>query len=74
MRVFHPNADYFKCPVPKEVTEALRQFKQIYGTRWKSILTNMWTNGTEKASGLDEGLLRQARNMIGPSRLYKVRP
>ena len=55
------------CSVPPEVTERLRQFSAENGKRWKSILSRLWLRGE------DEGLLRQARNMIGPSGIYKIK-
>lgn len=67
MRVFHPNNDYYTCPIPTEVIERLRQFKAENGVRWKSKLRALWT------AGHDDGLLRQARNMIGPNQLDKIK-
>ena len=67
MRVYHPNNDYYTCPVPTEVIERLRQFQAEHGTRWKSKLRALWT------AGHDDGRLRQARNMIGPNRLDKIK-
>lgn len=65
MRVHHPDGLYV-CPVPDEVTAALRAFARERGTRWKSILCQMW----ERSAGSSE--LLQARNFIGPTRLYKI--
>ena len=65
MRVHHPDG-YHVCPVPKDVTEAIASFAYLHGKRWKFALVRLWT------SGKDDGLLRQARNMIGPRRLYKI--
>ena len=65
MRLHHPDG-YYTCPVPDEVIEQLRQFKKEHGIRWKAKLIHLW------GSGKDEGLLRQARNMIGPGRLAKI--
>jgi hypothetical protein len=67
MRVHHPNG-YYECPVPREVTEALRQFRDDNGRRWKSKLRELWMQGADA----DDFLLRQARNMIGPTRLDKI--
>lgn len=66
MRINHPAQDKSVCPVPAEVTERLRQFKEENGKQWKAKLRRLWT------SGQDEGLLRQARNYIGPSRIDKI--
>lgn len=66
MRVHH-RAGLYTCPVPPAVTEALRAFAAGHGPRWKSKLCAMW----ERADGSPE--LIQARNMIGPTRLYKIK-
>lgn len=66
MKIHHPRGDLYDCPVPSEVIQRLREFKQANGIRWKAKLRALWT------SGQDEGLLRQARNMIGPSRIDKI--
>jgi hypothetical protein len=66
MRVHHPGARYYDCPVPDEVLERLRRFRDENGVRWKSKLRALWT------SGEDSGLLRQARNYIGPARIDKI--
>lgn len=67
MRIFHPEAKLYQCPVPKEVIESLREYKRANGARWKAKLRELWTRGE------DEGLLRQARNMIGPRRIDKIK-
>lgn len=66
MRVFHERGLY-ACPVPYEVTERLREFARENGRTWKARLRHLWTVGQ------DEGLLRQARNMIGPTRIGKIK-
>lgn len=66
MRIHHPNRELYRCPVPKEVTEALQAFAREHGKRWKSALLKVWDEGTESE------LLRQARNMIGKRRLYTI--
>jgi hypothetical protein len=68
MRIHHPNADIniSACPVPDEVLIAIRQFRRENGKSWKAKLSAFWL------SGKDEGALRNARNMIGPSGLYKI--
>lgn len=69
MRIHHPRNRLYECPVPRETTEALRAFKSANGVRWKSKLRDLW------ASGGDEDMpeLRQARNLIGPTRIDKIR-
>jgi hypothetical protein len=54
------------CPVTDEVLARLCEFAALHGKRWKITLINLWIRGD------DEGLLRQARNMIGHTDLYKV--
>lgn len=67
MRINHPNAELYKCGTRPEVVTALKAFKSANGKRWKSILTAMW----ERAEGSSE--LIQARNTIGPRRLYLLK-
>lgn len=66
MRIHHPGAKLYECPTPKPVIESLKAFAKANGKRWKSILCQMW----ERGEGTTE--LIQARNMIGPKRLYKI--
>lgn len=54
------------CPVDDEVRIAVKAFAHKHGRTWKSALRKLWT------SGKDEGPLRQARNMIGPSGLDRI--
>jgi len=49
------------------IMERLRQFAQENGRTWRAKLRHLWNIGQ------DEGLLRQARNTIGPSGLDKVK-
>lgn len=67
MRIHHANGLY-SCPVPTEVTEAVKAFARSNGSRWKSKLCDLWTSNGDES----QPLLRQARNMIGPSRIYKI--
>lgn len=53
--------------IPSGVIKALRTFRDLHGRKWKAALRALWD------SGLDEGVLRTARNLIGPSGLDKVR-
>jgi hypothetical protein len=66
-RSHHRPRDGHECPVPKEVIERLRAFRAEHGKNWKASLLKLWT------SGRDDGQLRQARNMIGPTALYKLK-
>jgi hypothetical protein len=67
MRGNHPRGLY-ECPVPEAVIAALRAFRDKHGPRWKAKLCELWMQGEDA----DDTLLRQARNMIGPRRLYKL--
>jgi len=66
MRWRHPSGQYYECSVRPDITRALVEFRNQNGARWKAKLVALWE------SGQDDGLLREARNMIGPSRLYKI--
>lgn len=67
MRVHHPNNDYYKCPVRPEVIAALKAYKGANGVRWKSKLVAEWQSGNCSQE------LQEARNVIGPRRLHKVK-
>jgi hypothetical protein len=67
MRVHH-RLGLYDCPVPNSVLDALRKFKNAHGRTWKLALREAWTQG--KDLGVD---LQQARNMIGPTRLDKIK-
>jgi ribosomal protein L37AE/L43A len=64
----HHREGVWKCPVPREVTDALYEFKVANGARWRSKLKLLWESGKESE------LLRQARNLIGPTSLHKINP
>ncbi len=66
LTLYHANGLY-ECPVPAEVTDALRAFKARRGVCWKYKLRVLW------ASGADEDLLGQARNMMGPDGIGKIK-
>lgn len=53
--------------VSSEIIARLREFKAEHGRNWKAALRALWI------SGCDEGLLRQARNVIGPNDLDRVK-
>jgi len=55
--------------IPVEVIERLKQFKAENGRLWKSKLRELWFTGADA----DDALLRQARNLIGPSDLDSVK-
>jgi hypothetical protein len=65
----HPPRDGHACPVPQRVLERLQSFKAEHGNRWKSMLCELWFHGKDA----DDCELRQARNMIGPTGLYKLK-
>lgn len=71
MRVHHP-AGLYACPVPAEVTRALRRFRAAHGTRWKAKLLGVWQAACAAVPEPDRGPLQQARNLIGPANLYKI--
>ena len=56
------------CPVPPEVTNRLLAFKRAHGVRWKAALCELWMQGQD----WNDSELRRARNLIGPSGLYKI--
>lgn len=62
----HPVA---ACPLPPEVTARLKTFSLCHGRVWKSRLCDLWVRGEDSR----DPSLRQARNLIGPSRLYKIK-
>lgn len=52
--------------VSQEIIDELRSFANEHGRSWRSKLRRLWD------AGGDTGLLRQARNVIGPSGLDKI--
>jgi hypothetical protein len=64
----HHQAGLYSCPVSKEVTDTVKAFASENGPRWRSKLCDMWANGSDS----DSPDLRQARNLIGPTNLYKI--
>lgn len=68
MRIHHPGNNLYACPVPVEVTTALREYAKANGKRWKSKLCGLWTKGDPTLTAQ----LQMARNMIGPRRLYVI--
>ncbi len=55
------------CPVDDEMRAALSAFKAENGLRWKAALRELWLQGK------DDGALRRVRNVVGPSRLDKIK-
>lgn len=55
-----------ECPVNDDIREAISMFARNNGRNWLSKLRDLWMTGN------DDGLLRQARNTIGPTRIAKV--
>jgi hypothetical protein len=56
------------CPVTDDIRRRLKVFAATQGRNWKAALRLLWLRGE------DEGLLRQARNTIGPSGLDRISP
>jgi hypothetical protein len=52
--------------VINEVRFALAVFARDHGRQWKAALRHLWSIGK------DEGYLRHARNLIGPTGLDKI--
>lgn len=50
-----------------QILVALRKFRDKHGRTWKAQLRSLWNTGR------DEGPLRMARNIIGPSGLDKIK-
>ena len=57
------------CPVTPEVRRAIVDYARAHGRTWRSQLCWLWTNDGD----VNEPLLRAARNIIGPSNLYKIK-
>lgn len=55
------------APIPQAIINALIKFRAAHGRNWKSVLCELWMQGQ------DEGDLRWARNVIGPSGLKDVK-
>lgn len=58
----------------REIMAALVRFKDKNGARWKSKLLAHWEKACADVSDMGErSLLQQARNIIGPRGLYKIK-
>lgn len=74
MRVNHPGARLYECPVSKEVTAALHRFRVANGFQWRARLKKLWTLPEEERKlALDEHLLA-AKDLIGPKRIMTITP
>lgn len=60
------NAPTGVCPVSASIRLAVVRYALVNGPGWRGSLSRLW------ASGKDEGNLRNARNMIGPSGLHRI--
>ena len=54
--------------IPADVLSRLRDFRQQHGPQWRSKLRLVWLAGRDG----NDHLLRQARNLIGPSGLDRI--
>jgi len=70
MRIHHGPGKLYVCAVPDEVIEALREYRRERGKCWRHHLTRQWAGHTNGAQVWP--LLWQARNLIGPRRLYLI--
>lgn len=65
----------YVCDVPIAVFEAVERYAAVHGRTWRAKLRKEWESA---CSGIDDAsertLLQQARNLIGPTRIAKVRP
>jgi hypothetical protein len=55
-----------ECRVGDDIRVRVKQFASEHGRTWKAALRHLWNTSQ------DEGLLRQARNSIGPRQLDKI--
>jgi hypothetical protein len=65
----HNPPDPTHCPVPADVSARLRDFAKTNGRAWRSKLSLQWSIGLD----VNDHLLRIARNMIGPGRIFNVK-
>ncbi len=56
------------CPVTDSIRGRVAAFAAEHGRTWRAKLRSLWN------SGKDDGLLRQARNIIGPNNLDRITP
>ena len=54
------------CSLTPDDIKAISEFARAHGNRWRNALRQLWESGN------DEGPLRRARNVIGPTDLAKV--
>lgn len=63
-----------RCPMTPEVWAALLRFKAAEGRYWKTRLCGDWSVGCVGTwDRTERALLMQARNILGPSCLYKIK-
>jgi len=55
--------------IPPEVIRRVKEYKEVNGRNWKAKLRALWSSGND----VDSPLLRQARNLIGPSGLDRIK-
>lgn len=62
--------DVSRCLIDDKMRLELRRFAQQCGKRWRANMRKLWSAGD------DAGIfwMRVMRNMVGPSRLDRVRP
>jgi hypothetical protein len=58
------------CKVDGELFKWLHDFALANGRNWRAVLRGMWMTDRD----VDSPMARQARNIIGPTRIAKVRP
>lgn len=58
----------------REIWDALARFKDKNGRTWKAKLCDHWEKACADISDMGErSLLQQARNVIGPRKLSKIK-
>lgn len=62
-----------KTELTNEQLYALREFANIEGRTWKSVLRQAWMNGDYGIHGEISNSLQQIRNSFGPSWLVRFR-
>jgi hypothetical protein len=64
-----PRCSPWREQADQEVMDTLREFARREGRCWKFRLRRIWENGEDA----DDPALRRARNLIGPSGLFKLK-
>jgi hypothetical protein len=60
-----------ECPMTDEMWAALIAWRDAHGYFWKQRLTVAWSHNLVEVTSVPA--LMQARNVIGPSRLYYIK-